>query len=97
MDVVGCQNDSMAVGARRAVAALRPAWADDVRFTGCDGLPEGGRKLVDSGQLAATVVTPSNTGPALERIASWLRTGELPPRDVLLEPLSHPRESQIRP
>lgn len=95
-DLVGCQNDAMAVGSRRALAALRPDW-DDVRFTGCDGLPDGGRKLVDDGLLAATVVTPSNTGPALERVAAWLSTGLVPPRDVLLEPRSYPAERSIRP
>lgn len=95
-DLVGCQNDAMAVGSRRAVAALRPDWKD-VRFTGCDGLPDGGRKLVEDGLLAATVVTPSNTGPALERLAAWLRTGQVPPRDVLLEPRSYPGERSIRP
>jgi ABC-type sugar transport system substrate-binding protein len=97
VDIVGCQNDSMAIGARRAVGQARPAWAAAVRYTGCDGLPNGGRRLVDEGVLAATVVSPSNTGPALERIAAWLRSGELPPRDVLLEPHSHPAEAFIRP
>lgn len=97
VDVVGCQNDSMAVGARRAVEQLRPAWASRARYTGCDGLPAGGRRLVDVGLLSATVVTPSNTGPALERIVRWLRAGEMPPREVLLAPHSHPREEQIRP
>ncbi len=96
VDLVGSQNDAMAVGARRAVAALRPDWTG-VRFTGCDGLPEGGRRLVDQGLLAATVVTPSNTGPALERLAAWLRSGQLPPRDILLEPHSYPSEALVRP
>ncbi len=96
VDLVGCQNDAMAIGARRAVAALRPDWAG-VRYTGCDGLPEGGRELVDQGLLAATVVTPSNTGPALERLAAWLGGGPLPPRDILLEPHSYPSEALIRP
>lgn len=96
VDLVGCQNDAMAVGARRAIAALRPEWAG-LRFTGCDGLPEGGRRLVDQGLLAATVVTPSNTGPALERLAAWLRSRQQPPREVLLEPHSYPSEALIRP
>jgi ribose transport system substrate-binding protein len=96
VDLVGSQNDAMAVGARRAIAGLRPDWTG-VRFTGCDGLPQGGRRLVDQGLLAATVVTPSNTGPALERLAAWLRSGQLPPRDILLEPHSYPSEALIRP
>jgi ABC-type sugar transport system substrate-binding protein len=96
VDLVGSQNDAMAVGARRAIAGLRPDWTG-VRFTGCDGLTEGGRRLVDQGLLAATVVTPSNTGPTLERLAVWLRGGQLPPRDILLEPHSYPSEALVRP
>jgi ribose transport system substrate-binding protein len=95
VEVVGAQNDSMALGARSALRALRGSVAG-VRFTGCDGLPEGGRRLVDTGVLAGTIVAPSNTGPALERLAAWLRTGQVPPRDVLLEPHSYPDEATIR-
>ncbi|HXK10413.1 MAG TPA: substrate-binding domain-containing protein [Vicinamibacteria bacterium] len=94
-DVVVGQNDSMAAGARKALRALRREWAD-LPFLGCDGLPEGGQKLVAEGVLAATVVTPSNTGPALEIVARWLRTSELPPPAVRLGPRSHPPEGQIR-
>jgi hypothetical protein len=68
-----------------------------VPFLGCDGLPEGGQKLVAEGVLAATVVTPSNTGPALEIAARWLQTKHLPPREVLLAARSHPPEDRLRP
>jgi ribose transport system substrate-binding protein len=88
-DVVACQNDSMAVGARRALAKHDPGWAS-APFLGCDGLPEGGLKMVAAGELAATIVTASNTGPALELVSRWTRTGEVPPR-------SHPPERSIRP
>jgi ABC-type sugar transport system substrate-binding protein len=94
--LVGSQNDAMALGARDYVLASRPEWGH-VRFTGCDGLPQGGCKLVDQGALAATVVTPSNAGPALERLAGWLRGGPVPPREVLLEPRSYPPAEAIRP
>jgi hypothetical protein len=53
--------------------------------------------MVAEGALAATVVSPSNTGPALEIVARWLRGKELPPREVRLSPRSHPPEAQIRP
>jgi ABC-type sugar transport system substrate-binding protein len=95
-DVVVGQNDSMAAGARKALRERRPEWGS-LLFLGVDGLPEGGLKMVAEGVLAATVVTPSNTGPALEIVARWLRTKELPPRDVRLSPRSHPKEAQIRP
>ena len=94
-DVVACQNDSMALGARKALRAQRPEWSL-VPFLGCDGLPEGGQKMVADGVLAATIVTPSNTGPALEVVARWLRTKHVPPREVLLSARSHPAEERIR-
>ena len=95
-DVVACQNDSMALGARKALRVHRPEWSL-VPFLGCDGMPEGGQKLVAEGVLAATVVTPSNTGPALEIVARWLRTKHVPPREVLLSARSHPPEDRLRP
>ena len=95
-DVVACQNDSMALGARKALREHRKDWGN-VPFLGCDGLPEGGQKMVADGVLAATIVTPSNTGPALEIVARWLQTKQTPPREVLLAPRSHPPEDRIRP
>ena len=72
-DVVVCQNDSMATGARKALRDHRGEWSG-LPLLGCDGLPEGGQKQVAQGSLAGTVVTPSNTGPALELVARWLQT-----------------------
>jgi ribose transport system substrate-binding protein len=95
LEVVASQNDSMAVGARRAIHTVRGG-VSGVRFAGCDGLVDGGRRLVDDGTLAATIVTPSNTGPAIEHLAAWVRTGKVPPREVLLEPHSYPDEALIR-
>jgi ABC-type sugar transport system substrate-binding protein len=93
-DVVVCQNDAMAIGARQALRENRPDWRS-LPLLGCDGLPEGGQKQVAQGLLAGTVVTPSNTGPALELVVRWLRTKQQPPREVLLAPRSHPPEDRI--
>ena len=95
-DVLACQNDSMAAGARKAILERRRDWAA-LPFLGCDGLPEGGQRMVAQGLLAATVITPSNTGPALEIVARWLRTKEVPSREALLSPRSHPPEDRLRP
>jgi ribose transport system substrate-binding protein len=95
-DVVACQNDSMAVGARKALVEHHPEWGSRA-FLGCDGLPEGGQRMVARGELAATVVISPNTGPALEIASRWLRTREIPPREVLLPPRSHPPEGRILP
>lgn len=93
-DLVGCQNDEMAVGARKAITAQRKDWAR-LPFTGCDGLVDGGQRLVSTRQLTATVVVPSNAGPAVELVARWLATKESPPPRVVLAPRSFPPEAQL--
>lgn len=93
-DIVVSQNDAMAEGALQALASHRKEWAG-LPCLGCDGLPEGGMKRVTERKLAATVVTPPNTGKALELVAGWLRTRQRPPREVLLAPRSFPPEAEL--
>jgi len=95
-DVVVGQNDSMAKGARKALRDHHPEWGS-LPFLGCDGLPDGGQRMVAQGDLVATVVTPSNTGPAIEIVSRWVRTRQVPSREILLPPRSHPPEDRIRP
>ena len=95
--LIGCQNDAMAVGARRALeaaAAKYPGLAK-VPITGVDGLPDGGRRHVDQGTLAATVVTPSNTGPAIRLVIQTLQGRATFPREQLLAPSSYPDLAQL--
>ncbi|HEY5907689.1 MAG TPA: substrate-binding domain-containing protein [Vicinamibacteria bacterium] len=99
--VVACQNDAMAVGARRAIAGLadpdrRAAWRPAV-YMGCDGLPSSGQRLVREGVLAATVVTPSNAGPAVDLVVEALRSGKPAPPAVSLNPTSCPDLEGLRP
>ncbi len=99
LDLVICQNDDMAVGARRVLhqqarSLGNPEWRS-VPFIGVDGLPEGGKRLVDAGELVATVINPSNTGPALELLARWFTSGEKPPEVLVLPPESYPPEAEI--
>ena len=93
-DLVGCQNDEMALGARKALTAQRKEWGR-LPFTGCDGLPEGGQRLVNMKQLAATIIVPSNAGPAVELVARHARTGEPVPPRVVQAGRSHPPEPQL--
>ena len=95
-DLVGAQNDAMARGARKALLAVRAEWAR-VPFTGCDGLREGGQRLVNMRQLAATIIAPSNAGPAIDLVARWLKTKDQPPPQVLLTPVSYPPEADLKP
>jgi ABC-type sugar transport system substrate-binding protein len=95
--LIGCQNDAMAVGARRALhaaAAKYPGLAK-VPITGVDGLPDGGRRHVDQGTLAATVITPTNTGPAIRLMIQTLQGRGTFPREQLLTPSSYPDLAEL--
>jgi hypothetical protein len=62
---------------------------------GIDGVPDVGQKLVDAGILTATVVMPSNAGPAVDALARWLTGGVRPPAHVPLAARSYPDESEL--
>jgi ribose transport system substrate-binding protein len=99
VDLVAGQNDAIARGARRAFAAVPDvarAWGE-VPFLGIDGVPAEGQRLVQQGALTATVVMPSNTGPALEAVESWMRTGTPPKAAIRMQVISFPPEEQLAP
>lgn len=93
--LVIAQNDAMAAGARRAMLASDTELRD-VPVIGCDGLPNGGRRLVSSGELAATVVMPATAGDAIDLVARWLRDRNPPPPEVVLQPSSFPDVESLR-
>ena len=93
-DAIACQDDSMAIGARKAFrelpdSGLRERWLS-LPYMGCDGMPSTGQEWVKSGQLAATVVIPANTGQALEMLVRALQQGTMPPPRTMTVPLSFP-------
>jgi ribose transport system substrate-binding protein len=94
IDLVGAQDDSMAIGARKAFEEL-PNESDQERwlklpFTGCDGLPKTGEAWVRSGLLAATVFVPPNAGQAIEMIFDAINRGKKAPERALTVPVSVP-------
>jgi len=98
--LVGCQNDAMAIGARKAFEEY-PDPAERARllnlpFTGCDGVTNKGQAWVRQGLLAATVVTSPLTGMALEMLAHALRTHIQPPEQTLVAPKSFPPLEELR-
>ena len=100
IDLVGCQNDAMAIGARRAVEGLPPSPHRDewlgLPFTGCDGVPSSGQRWVNEGALAATVITPALTGIALDGLTKALSGGAPLPAHSLTKPLSFPPLEELR-
>jgi ABC-type sugar transport system substrate-binding protein len=75
-------------------AGVAPDVFKAIHATGCDGLPDGGQRLVDVKELAATVITRSNTGAALDLLARHLKTGRPMPPEVLLPATSYPDEAR---
>ena len=53
--------------------------------------------MVKDGLMTATVVMPSNTGPALDAIGRWLRSGTMPAASIRVPISSFPPEEQLRP
>jgi ribose transport system substrate-binding protein len=84
IDLVGAQDDSMAMGAKKAFGEISGAdrWLK-LPFTGCDGMPKTGQSWVRSGVLAATIYIPANTDTAIEMLIDATKNGtKLPERKV---------------
>jgi ribose transport system substrate-binding protein len=97
--VVGCQNDAMAMGARKAFGELpgaqeRERWLK-VPFTGCDGVTKTGQEWVRRGLLTATVVSPPIAGLALEILVKAVRSGLEPPACTPSAPWSFPKIEEL--
>jgi ribose transport system substrate-binding protein len=94
VDVIAAQDDSMAMGARKAFEELPNGVARDrwlgVPYLGCDGLPNSGQAWVREGRLSATVYIPPNAGTALDMLVNAVQTGTIPPEQTLTVPVSFP-------
>lgn len=94
--LVGCQNDHMAMGARRALQRLELE-IGRIPVTGVDGVPSGGQRLVEKGDLTATVIVPSSTGPAIRALVEFLQGQTRLPAETLLRPRSFPEPASLAP
>src|SRR2546430_595196 len=101
IDLIGAQDDSMAIGAKKAFEELtneseRERWLK-LPFTGCDGLPKTGEAWVRTGLLAATVFVPPNTGMAIEMLFDAIQKGKKPAERALTVPVSIPSLQDLKP
>ena len=101
VDLVAAQDDSMAIGARKAFQEIlseteRERWLS-LPFLGCDGLPKTGQAWVRTGVLTATVYIPPNTGQAIEMLVDALQNGKSQPERALTEAVSIPPIQKLRP
>lgn len=97
--VVACQSDELAVGAMTAAQAVAsPAHREmfkRARFLGIDGCPNYGKRLVDEGKLAGSIVTPANTDMAIGSLAAFWREGRALPVRAFTEGM--PYRSNVGP
>jgi len=101
VDMIVSQNDSMGMGARKAIQdtvadADRDQWLG-IPITGCDGVPRTGQAWVRSGQLTATVITPPSAGQALSMMAKALQSGASVPEHFLMPPVPFPPIEKLVP
>jgi ribose transport system substrate-binding protein len=99
--LVGAQDDSMAMGARKAFEKItnekeRARWLG-LPFTGCDGLPATGQRWVQEGWLAATIYVPPLTGKAIEILVKCIRDGTQPPEKVMTASYAVPPLQALAP
>jgi ABC-type sugar transport system substrate-binding protein len=92
--VLAAQSDTMAMGARSALREWAGSHAktrvEGVPIFGCNGTPSYGQRLVDAGELTATVVIPSVAGRAVKEIAGALGGTSQPPPEIMIRVRSYP-------
>src|SRR3984957_1710230 len=93
VDLVGAQDDSMAMGARKAFSEIaeseRARWMK-IPIMGCDGMPKTGQTWVRNGTLAATIFIRPNTDLAMEMLVEWFKSGASLPERKMTDPESVP-------
>ncbi len=94
LDLIAAQDDSMALGARKAFQEelnlqARERWLK-LPYIGCDGLPDSGQTWVRRGLLTATIFVPPNSGTALEMLAQAIQSGNMPVERSTVAPVSIP-------
>ena len=100
VDLVAAQDDSMAMGARRAFQEItgesQERWSS-LQFLGCDGLPNSGQVWVRKRRLAATIYIPPSAEIAVHMMANAIQTGAMPPEQTLIAPVSYPTLEALTP
>jgi ABC-type sugar transport system substrate-binding protein len=93
IDLVGAQDDSMAMGARKAFSEIaegeRMRWMK-IPVTGCDGMPKTGQAWVRNGSLAATIFIRPNVDLAIEMLVEASKSGAPLPERKVTDPESIP-------
>jgi ribose transport system substrate-binding protein len=97
--LVAAQDDSMAMGARKAFEEIldipsKIAWLS-LPFIGCDGVPTAGETWVRNGLLAATIHIPPLAGQATSMLVAGIQTGVQPAEGSITVPTSIPTLAEL--
>ncbi len=99
LDVIAAQDDSMALGARKAIQEIGDSAARErllrTPFLGIDGVPKTGQSYVNRGMLTATIIVPANSGKAIEMLSHAVQTGTMPPEKTLTATSSYPSLEEL--
>jgi len=97
VNLVQAQNDSLALGARRAMegSASGQELKSNLPFLGVDGLEQTGQAWVRQGLLTATIVVPATTSNALDMLVASLDRGISPAERTLVESKSFPSRQEL--
>jgi ribose transport system substrate-binding protein len=94
VDLVAAQDDSMAMGTRKAFQELKDGAGKDkfwgMPYLGIDGVRTTGQAWLRRGLLTATVVVPTNADQAIEMLTYAVQTGTIPEQQTLTTPRSMP-------
>jgi len=97
--LVAAQDDSMAVGAKKAFQDLADNAAKDkfwgLPYLGIDGVRTTGQAWVRRGILTATVIVPTNADQGIEMLAHAVQTGTIPDHQTLTVPKSLPTIDEL--
>ncbi len=101
IDLVGAQNDVMAIGARKVFSTLsnldeRDRWMH-VPYLGVDGQSKTGQAWVRDGSLTATIIVPPNAGQAIHLLAAGLQSGKQVAERTFTVPQSMPAIDKLSP
>jgi len=95
---VCAQDDSMALGARKAFEesthGVHESWLR-IPFLGIDGMPKTGQVWIRDGLLTATIFNPPTAGIAIELMARFMERGTMPPVCTLTEARSIPAFEEL--
>jgi ribose transport system substrate-binding protein len=94
IDLIGAQNDAMAIGARKVFSTLsnldeRDRWMR-LPYLGVDGQPKTGQAWVRDGSLTATIVVPPNSDRALRLMVDAIQNRRPVPAHTHTVPESMP-------